>query len=61
MLLAATRHGAESAGRGGDLGRIAPGYRADLLVVNGDPLADLAALQRVRIVVLDGVLIVNAE
>ncbi len=59
VLLAATRHGAESAGRGADLGRIAPGYRADLLVVDGDPLADLTALQRVRIVLLDGAVIVE--
>jgi imidazolonepropionase-like amidohydrolase len=58
VLLAATRHGAEAAGRGADLGRIAAGYRADLLVVDGDPLAGLAALRRVRIVVLDGAVIV---
>jgi imidazolonepropionase-like amidohydrolase len=57
LLLAATRHGAEAVGRGTDLGRIAPGYRADLLVVAGDPLADLTALQRVRSVVLDGVVV----
>jgi imidazolonepropionase-like amidohydrolase len=31
-------------------GRLAPGYDADLLVIDGDPLADAAALQRVRAV-----------
>ena len=61
VLLAATRHGAEAAGRGRELGRIAAGYRADLLVVDGDPLADLQALRRVRIVVLDGAVIVPEE
>ncbi len=31
-------------------GRIAPGYDADVLAVDGDPLADATALQRVRAV-----------
>ncbi|WP_191242475.1 metal-dependent hydrolase family protein [Amycolatopsis deserti] len=35
-------------------GRIAPGYDADLLVVDGDPLADPAALRRVRAVCARG-------
>jgi imidazolonepropionase-like amidohydrolase len=37
-----------------DAGRVAPGARADLLLVAGDPLADLAALSRVRLVTRDG-------
>ena len=40
-----------------DRGVIAPGRRADLLVVEGDPLTDLAALQRVRCVVRAGVVV----
>jgi imidazolonepropionase-like amidohydrolase len=36
-------------------GRIAPGYDADLLVTDGDPLADATALQRVRAVWARGV------
>jgi len=35
-------------------GRIAPGFDADLLFVDGDPTTDLAALNRVRGVVLRG-------
>jgi imidazolonepropionase-like amidohydrolase len=37
-----------------DAGRIAPGARADLLLVDGDPMTDLAALERVRLVTRDG-------
>ena len=37
-----------------DAGRVLPGARADLLLVEGDPLADLAALARVRLVTRDG-------
>src|SRR6266545_4774858 len=37
-----------------DVGRVVPGARADLLLVEGDPLADLAALTRVRLVTRDG-------
>ena len=37
-----------------DRGRVEVGMRADLLVVEGDPTADLAALQRVQLVVAGG-------
>jgi imidazolonepropionase-like amidohydrolase len=37
-----------------DTGRVAPGALADLLLVEGDPLADLAALSRVRLVTRGG-------
>ena len=39
------------------LGRIAPDYAADLLVVDGDPLADLAALARPWLVIKAGSLV----
>ena len=41
----ATRKGAELMGRGDDLGTLEPGKLADLLVVDGDPLADIRCLQ----------------
>lgn len=38
-----------------DFGIVAPGKRADLLLVDGDPTADLDALSRIRAVIKDGV------
>jgi imidazolonepropionase-like amidohydrolase len=45
ILHSATVVGAELLGRAGELGVIAPGALADLLVVDGDPLKDLGLLQ----------------
>ena len=35
-------------------GSVRPGYDADLLVVNGNPIADITALKRVVLVINDG-------
>jgi imidazolonepropionase-like amidohydrolase len=58
-LVAATRLGGEIMGRPGELGVIAPGAFADLLLVDGDPLADIALLQdrsAIRMIMKDGAL-----
>jgi imidazolonepropionase-like amidohydrolase len=44
-LLAATRHGGEIMMMSGELGQVKDGYLADLLLVDGDPLANLAILR----------------
>ncbi|AOJ06818.1 amidohydrolase family protein [Burkholderia mayonis] len=44
-LHAATSLGGELMGMEGELGRIRPGYLADLLLVDGDPSEDVAILQ----------------
>src|SRR5207244_2279110 len=44
-LVAATRLGGEIMGRPDELGQVKPGYLADLLLVDGDPLADIKRLQ----------------
>jgi imidazolonepropionase-like amidohydrolase len=44
VLTWATRNGAELLGMQDDLGTIEPGKLADLLVVNGDPVKDIAVL-----------------
>jgi imidazolonepropionase-like amidohydrolase len=54
ILDMATADAADALGLGATTGRIAPGFRADLLVVDGDPLADLSALKAVRAVVAEG-------
>ena len=41
----ATRNGFELMGRGHELGLVREGFLADLLVVDGDPLSDIAVLQ----------------
>ena len=56
-LIAATRHGAEHLGRGHDLGTIEAGKLADLIAIDGDPLADPAHLKRVVWVMRDGAVV----
>lgn len=52
----ATVDAADALGLGETTGRIVPGFRADLLVIDGDPLEDLSALKAVRAVVAEGCL-----
>ncbi|OHE84662.1 MAG: hypothetical protein A2190_10175 [Lysobacterales bacterium RIFOXYA1_FULL_69_10] len=54
LLLAATRNAADALGAGERLGRIAPGFEADLLVLDGNPLEDIARTRDIHAVVLDG-------
>jgi imidazolonepropionase-like amidohydrolase len=55
LLRWATRHGAEVVGRGDDLGAVALGKLADLLVLDGDPSVDIGLLADKRpVAVLKG-------
>lgn len=63
VLRWATSNGARAAGRADELGRIAPGQLADLLVVDGDPIGDITCLRdpaRMPIIVKDGVFVRDA-
>jgi imidazolonepropionase-like amidohydrolase len=60
VLAAATRTAAEAIGLA-DRGTLVPGKRADLVVVEGDPLHDLASLERVRAVMKAGRWVFPAE
>ncbi|MGH6990285.1 MAG: amidohydrolase family protein, partial [Stellaceae bacterium] len=56
-LSAATRLGGEIMDMGDELGMIKPGYLADLLLVDGDPLQEIALLQdpdRLLMIMKDG-------
>ncbi len=50
-----TSYAARVCGLGHRKGRIAPGYDADILAVDGDPVADPEALHRIRVVYARGV------
>lgn len=54
ILAMATTDAAAALGVGEQTGRVTPGYTADLLVVDGSPLEDLAALSAVRAVFANG-------
>lgn len=54
ILEIATEDSAAGLGLGDVTGRLASGFSADLLVVDGDPLADLAALRNVLFVLSRG-------
>jgi imidazolonepropionase-like amidohydrolase len=53
-LVAATRTGAEMVGLADDIGTIAPGKRADFVVVEGDPTRDIEAMRAVRWTIRSG-------
>jgi imidazolonepropionase-like amidohydrolase len=50
-IRAATASAAQVLGRESELGRIAPGYLADMIAVEGNPLFDLTVLERVSAVI----------
>ena len=57
--MAATRLGGALMGLPGRLGVVTPGALADLLLIDGDPLADITILQdrrALRMIMKDGVL-----
>lgn len=60
IFAAATSHAAAALQRGDDLGRVEPGYRADLVALDGDPLLDVEAYGRVDWVMKGGTLVHSA-
>jgi len=54
-LLAGTRWSAEACRVDAELGTLTAGKRADLIAIDGDPLKDIQAMRRVRLVMKDGV------
>lgn len=54
ILIAATRNGAAAYGLGDELGTVEQGKIADLLVLDADPLADIANMRSISMVIKDG-------
>ena len=54
IIVAATRNGARSCDMVNELGTLEPGKLADVLVVDGNPLADVNALTKIRLVLREG-------
>jgi imidazolonepropionase-like amidohydrolase len=54
VIRAGTQHAAWVCGHGNELGTLAPGMLADVIVVDGDPLADIEAMGRVSTVIKGG-------
>ena len=53
-IVSATSVSAESLGLGDRIGTIAPGFEADLVAVEGNPLKDIMAVRRVVFVMKGG-------
>ena len=60
-IRAATVKAAALLGMESDVGAIAPGYFADLIAVDGNPLDDVTLLQDVRVVIKGGKVIKSPE
>ena len=58
-IVAATRNAAENLGLAPDVGTLEVGRLADVIVVDGDPTTDIAAVGRVRFVMKDGTIARN--
>lgn len=54
-IVSATSAAADALGLGSTLGRVAPGYEADLIATDGDPSRDITAAKRVVFVMRGGV------
>jgi imidazolonepropionase-like amidohydrolase len=59
VIRAITTNSAEMLGWGDRIGAVEPGKFADLIAVSGDPIADIAELERVRFVMRGGLVIRN--
>lgn len=61
VIRAATENAAELLGTQDNVGALEPGKYADLIAVDGDPLADITVLQDVKFVMKGGVVVKNSR
>ena len=60
-IISATSLAAESLGLADQIGRVRPGYQADLVAIAGNPLDDITTMRNVRFVMKDGVVYKNLK
>jgi len=61
IIVASTKHAAFVSGHGDELGTLEPGKLADMIILSGDPLADLKAMKNVFLVIKDGKIAYSGE
>ena len=61
VITSATGLAAEAIGIGHETGSLEPGKKADIIIVDSDPLADITALQRVVTVFKGGIVVADRE
>jgi imidazolonepropionase-like amidohydrolase len=58
-MVSANSLAAQALGMGNEIGSIAPGFQADIIALEGDPLKDITAVRRVVFVMKNGVVYKN--
>ena len=61
VIEAGTRNAAQVCGHGQELGTLEPGKLADIIVVNGDPSADIEVMRQVSVVIKGGQIVLPLE
>lgn len=58
-IMAGTRNAADNLGKASELGTIEKGKLADMIVVSGNPLEEIGITKEIKMVIKDGVIVVN--
>jgi len=61
IIVAATHNAAAVVNRGSEIGTLEVEKQADIIVVNGDPLQDIEAMEHVALVMKNGEIVIPAE